>query len=560
MRKIKTIIGCFLSAFLLTGCNFMDCDEADNYTKEDVLASYTRVKQLATNVYSYLQHGFCNIDNAMQDAATDDAVHIYGSSSIQYFVNGTWSPDKTVDDQWAYMYEGIRAANLYLKETEGLTFSEYEYGDNYENIMKEFANYKYEVRFLRAYFYFELIKRYHNVPLVLEVLSQEEANAVSPTSCEDVAKFIVDECTDVAKEGHLPVSYSSFQTKEYGRITRAAALALKSRVTLYMASPLFSEDNREKWKAAAKAAYEIIGSASELGCSLGKYADLFGETNNMLPEVILCRSAGETGDFEKKNFPVGVGGERGNAPTSTCPTQNLVDAYETADGKPFDWNNPEMAKNPYANRDKRLGMTIAYNGMKWPVKPLEIWEGGANGLPIQYATTTGYYLKKYLNSSISFESDSKVTKKYHNWILFRYGEVLLNYAEAMVNAFDDPNYKDSELGMSALEAVNLVRGRSDVQMPLLPDNLGAEEFLKRVKNERRVELAFEGHRFWDLRRWKALGETAQIYGMKVEKAGAESKYTRFLFETRTITDNLYFYPISNSERYKNLNLGQNPGW
>ena len=551
MKKIKIIIGYFLSTFLMTGCNFMDCDEADNYSKEDVLASYTRVEQLVTNVYGHLQHGFCNIDGAMQDAATDDAVHIYESSSIQYFVNGMWSPDLLVDDLWAKYYSGIRAANLYLKETEGLTFSEYEYGDNYENIMKEFNNYKYEVRFLRAYFYFELVKRYRNVPLVLGVLSQEEANEMPSTSYEEIVKFIVDECTDVAK--YLPVSYSSFQSK-------AAALALKSRVTLYMASPLFSEDSDEKWKTAAKAAYEIIGSASELGCSLGKYADLFGETNNMASEVILARSVGETGDFEKLNFPVGIGGNRGTAPTSTCPTQNLVDAYETADGKPFDWNNPDMAKNPYANRDKRLGMTIAYNGMVWPVKPLEIWEGGANGLPIQYATTTGYYLKKYLNNSISFESDSKVTKKYHNWILFRYGEILLNYAEAMVNAFNDPNYKNAELKMSALEAVNLVRDRSDVKMPLLPDNLNADDFLKRVKNERRVELAFEGHRFWDLRRWKALDETTNIYGVKVEKSGEGFKYTKFLFANRTITDNLYFYPISNLERYKNLNLGQNPGW
>ena len=140
MKKIKIIIGYFLSTFLMTGCNFMDCDEADNYSKEDVLASYTRVEQLVTNVYGHLQHGFCNIDGAMQDAATDDAVHIYESSSIQYFVNGMWSPDLLVDDLWAKYYSGIRAANLYLKETEGLTFSEYEYGDNYENIMKEFNN------------------------------------------------------------------------------------------------------------------------------------------------------------------------------------------------------------------------------------------------------------------------------------------------------------------------------------------------------------------------------------------------------------------------------------
>ena len=283
---------------------------------------------------------------------------------------------------------------------------------------------------------------------------------------------------------------------------------------------------------------------------------MFSAANNKSVEVILARPTGEHGDFEKANFPMGVEGGK----TSTCPTQNLVDAFEMKDGTAFDWNNPTMKANPYANRDPRLGMTIVYNDMVWPAKAkVEIWEGGENGLPLNNATTTGYYLRKYVNKDISFVSGSTSTKKHHNWILFRYAEVLLNYAEAMTNAFG-PDYTDAQFPISAREAVNQVRKRSDVNMPELPAGMSKADFLERLKNERRVELAFEGHRFWDVRRWKDLNQTANIYGVKVKKTDSGFSYDKFLYETRTITDNLYFYPISNTEKYKNPSLGQNPGW
>ena len=199
--------------------------------------------------------------------------------------------------------------------------------------------------------------------------------------------------------------------------------------------------------------------------------------------------------------------------------------------------------------------------MEWPAKEkVDIGEGGANGLPLTNATTTGYYLRKYVNKDISFVSGSTASKKHHNWILFRYAEVLLNYAEAMVNAFHNPDYKDAEFPLSACEAVNQVRDRSDVKMPALKTGMTEADFVKRLKNERRVELAFEGHRFWDVRRWKDLNVTANIYGVKVQKTEDGFEYDKFLYETRTITDNLYFYPISNTEKYKNPNLGQNTGW
>lgn len=549
-------IALLLSVFALGGCDFMDCDESTDYQKQDIFESFDRSKRMVTNIYSYLPEDFCNTSDAMLDAATDDAIHVYKSSAIQYFVNGTWSANHLVDDVWSRYYTAIRSANLYLKEAEGQEFEDWENAKNYEDMMKTFKNFPYEVRFLRAFYYFELIKRYHNVPLVTTVLTQEEVNEVVPESCEKVAQFIMQECAEIAPI--LPINYKSgFADKETGRITRGAALALKARVALYMASPLFSADDAEKWEKAAKAAYEIIGSASKLGYTLDKFANLFGAANNTSAEMILVRSTGESGDFEKANFPMGVEGGK----TSTCPTQNLVDAFEMKSGKEFDWNNPAMKADPYANRDPRLAMTVVYNNIAWPAaKKVEIWEGGANGLPLANATTTGYYLRKYVNKDISFASGSTVTKKHHNWILFRYAEVLLNYAEAMANAYGPDVAGDETCPITAREAVNQVRKRSDVQMPEFPEGMSKEDFIKRLKNERRVELAFEGHRFWDIRRWKDLGKTADIYGVKIEKAGSDFNYAKFLYETRTITDNLYFYPISNTEKYKNPNLGQNPGW
>ena len=559
--KIYISLSVILSLMAFQGCGYFDIDESYDYDKEGIFSSYTRAKQMVTNIYSYLQSDFCETEGGMLDAATDDAVHIYKQSKLHRFNNGTWSPNHTVNDVWEHYYEGIRAANLYLGEADKLNFEEWKHTDNYEDIMKEFQNYPYETRFLRAYYYFELMRRYKNVPLVLKVLEKNEANSVEQAPCKEVAEFIVKECSEIAEK--LPVDYSGFQSKEHGRVTKGAALALKSRVLLYMASPLYSEVNdKDKWKEAAKAAYALINPANGLGYSIQKdFKNLYLHENTGRKDIIMYRPVGEKGSFESANFPMGIEG----GSTTTCPTQNLMEAFEMklADGKyhPFDWNDPEIRKNPYANRDPRMEMTLVRNGQKWLKKTMEIWEGGANGQPIVNSTVTGYYLCKYVNHNISFAAGSKTTKKLHNWIIFNYSEILLNYAEAMVNATDNPAYTDAELPLSAVEAVNIIRGREGVGMPSIANDVSAEDFLKRVKNERRVELAFEGHRFWDVRRWKELDKTAEIYGVKIEKdAAGEFKYTKFLYEKRPVSDKMYFFPISSTELYNNTNLKQNENW
>ena len=553
--KFNKIAILLISADLLTttSCDFMDCDESDNYTLQEIQGSYNRVKQFVTSIYGYLPSDFCNTHGAMLDATTDDAIHVYESSAIQRIVNGTWSANYTVDDKFAYYYNAIHDANYYLTTLSGLTFDTWENGDDYQDWMQNYDNYQYQVRFLRAYFYFELVRRYQNVPLITKPLSQTETNQIEPSSAQEVLKFIINECTEIAPK--LPIKSTSIAQAENGRATRAMAMALKLRAALYAASPLYSTNgDNAKWTEAAKASHDIIASAGELGLGLDTYANLFKSKNYNSKEVILCRPTGTSKTFEQANYPMGVTG--GN--TTTCPTENLASAFEMKDGRAFDWNDPTMKANQYKDRDPRFYLTIVHNGMLWPAKKaVDISEGGANGLPLTNATTTGYYLRKYVDNSISFEAGSTTAATHHNWILFRYAEVLLNYAEAMIHVNGNCDYKDATYKMSAREALNAVRKRAGIPEVAA---CSQDEFLMRVKHERRVEMAFEGQRFWDLRRWKNLDETKNIYAVRITHHDGVLSYEKTLLSERSVSNKLYFYPIANVELFKNKKLVQNSGW
>lgn len=559
MKHIKITTLLVVTVSMFASCDFLNTSESTYYDRSELLYDPSKVTQLCTEVYSYLPNGLEGIGGAMHDAATDDAIHINNTAAIQRFVNGSWSPNYVVDDVFAHYYKAIHDANFYLENCLGLTFEDWKYTDGFQDTYTSYLNYQYEVRFLRAFYYFELVRRYGNIPLLTKTITKEEAQKAAPVSAENVLRFVIDECTDVAQ--HLPVKTTTLPggAANMQRVSKGVALALKSRATLYLASPLFNTSGDiAKWEAAATAAFDVISQASAFGYALDNdYKNLFGATNNQSAEVILCCPEGKTTHFEAANYPIGV--EKGSG--YTCPTENLVSAYEMSDGSSFDWNNPAQTANPYKNRDPRLEMTVVFNGMQWPAKiPVETYHGGRNGQPLLNATTTGYYLKKYLNNKVIFEAGKNTNSFDHNWILFRYAEILLNYAEAMAEAYG-PDQVVSPFTMTAREAVNLVRSRKNVKMPDFPTGMSKADFLARLRNERRVELAFEGHRFWDLRRWKALDEMKDIYKVNIEKqADGSLTFTKEKLSTYDITDKMYFYPISNAERYKNTNLKQNPGW
>ncbi len=548
---MKPIIKQFLLllfVFNLVSCDYLDYDESSYLAKDDIFSDFARTKGFLTSIYAYLPDDFVSIDGAMRSAATDEAIHIWDLSSVHRMNNGTWSAIQPLDNVWSNMYQAIRAANMFLHEIQGQDFGDRRYNLDYAEIMEQFAIYPYEARFLRAFYYFELIKRYKNVPLITTVLTPDEARNVQPATFQALVKFIVDECDAIVQ--HLPASFAGFSSAmETGRATKGAAMALKARTLLYAASPLHNPTNNlELWKAAAQASKNIIDMNQYT--LLANYSQNFN--NIASQELIFGTREGATNAMERRNFPVGY--EGGN--TGTCPSQNLVDAYDMAQTglpitDPFSGYNPD---NPYAGRDPRLGQTIMLNNSQWKGQAVESFVGGRNGPPITNASNTGYYLKKHVIEVVNLAPGNTTTRE-HSWVLFRYAEVLLNYAEAMNEAYGPDDA--AGLGLTARQAVAQVRAR--VNMPGYPI-LSQSDFRTRLRNERRVELAFEDHRFWDVRRWKIGDATTDMYGMRITRDNGVFSYEKILLEQRYFADYMNLYPIPQSEIYINENLQQNPGW
>lgn len=561
--KLKYILGLFIMS-CFSSCSYLDFDETNGLkTKEDMYKYFNSTENMLNNVYSYMPQDFGTLDYAMRDCGSDDAEFGLVSAKVQWFNNGSWSPTKTVDDMWT-LYKGIRAANSFLKEIEEVDFSRYQYEPAYKNWMKKLAFFPYEARVLRAHYFFELARRYGDIAMPLEVLDTESANSIEKKKFSDVINFIVEECNAAAEV--LPVSYENEPDKQIGRVTKGFALAVKTKALLYAASPLHNQSNDlELWKKAALAAQEII----DLNCY---ELDPKGAFNNIASkEVIMLRMNGDSRDFELYNFPIRfTEGNRSASPASSnFPSQNLVDAFETINGYSIKlddngWKTEDEAfdiTKPYENRDPRFYRTILANGMSFKNSTIETFVGGKDYAEISAGgTPTGYFLRKYVQETTSFTPDQTVQNKHH-WIVYRYAEALLSYAEAMANAFpENMEYTDATYKYSALWAINEVRNNAN--MPVIK-NCTQTEFIERLQNEWRVEFAFEDHRFWDVRRWK-IGDSTQreLYGIKIEKQPDSSfKYSRNLYETRTWKDCMYLYPISQNELYINSNLNpQNPNW
>ena len=553
--KLKNICFGIVCTVALVGCtDKMDYHEYTNYGKEYVFSDFGRTAAFVNNIYSYLDYDLLGTTSLA--SACDEAEMALNYSNVLDYTNGNWTA-LNPKSQWNY-YTPIRAANYFLENGLNLEFSDLILNQDYEAQMKRYGRYQYEVRLLRAYYYFLLVRAYGDVPFTTKVLTEAEANSLERTPASQVFDFIISECDAVAPQ--LPVDYSKLDNDaaggtnpEAGRVTRGAALALKARASLYCASKLFNDsENRDLYKRAATASLDVINYCGENNITLGKYTDLWGADNWKASEMIFVRRVGDTDDPERTNFPIGME----NAKSGNCPTQTLVDAYEMKNG-----GEPNQ-KDPYTGRDPRFAMTIAVNGDKWPntnPNPLEIYTGGRDAAPVPYATPTGYYVKTYVDGATDISASTSSGGKRHSWITFRLGEFLLNYAEATFKYFGSADIKDAELTMTAREAVNKVRKRTGVDMPDFPEGMSSSDFWSRYKNERMVELAFEGHRFWDVRRWKEGGFTS-IGRMLITKNSDDSfTYTRSI-KALVWDDKMYFYPIPDSEIRKNPNLKQNPGW
>jgi hypothetical protein len=524
-------------------------------------------------LYTVLPSGFFEIDGAMIASASDEAEHTLQTSNVHLFNIGSWNPLNNPGDVWNKYYNGIRNVNVFIDNTDDIDLDMYRLDPResqqliYQQRLQEIEQWKYQARFLRAFFYFELIKRYGGVPIVEDVLDlDDDITNVKRNTLSECVNYIINECDSAAAKLFVVQPDAAL-----GRATKGAALALKAKVLLYAASDLWNTtswagdysnpeliylppgDRNERWKSAAEAAKEVIELSGEAGYSLASnYRNMFIRSDSYLsPEHILVRRGGANNTFEIANYSIGF--DRGQS--GTTPSQNLVDAYEVIEGNSsvsFDWNNPIHSANPYSNRDPRLSMNIITNNSTYKGRTMEIWRGGRDGKPVPRSTRTGYYLKKYVDENIDLLLN---TASVHSWSLIRLADVYLWYAEAL-NEYN-PGHPDIKT------YVNLIRQREGVKMPHLPEGLSQSQMRKAIYNERFVELAFEGHRFWDLRRWMLADSVlnSPLRGVEInQKEQGKFDYSVFDVENRSFETKMYLFPIPQQELLKMDQWKQNPLW
>lgn len=567
-----------LLALLNTSCRKYEEQPKDWFTKDlvfDTLDQNGTVALLAlNNIYTYIPDGFNRISGDFLDAATDDAVPSAYNKQIEYISRGTITSANNPEEDpgnaysvsvWANCYYGIRRANLFLANINRVPLT------SAQNKQYWVA----EARFLRALFYWELLKRYGGVPLLGDTVYGLDDDIKLPRNTfAETVNYIVSECTAI-KDNSRPDPVS---TSDYGRASKGAVVALKCRVLLYAASPLFNGGGFESdpvkraltgYPTADPARWQAVVAACNEFNALGYFTLVAPGTapagfisifiTKPMTEVVFAKQVANNVSLENSQSPVGFVSSNTRSQGLTSPTQNLVDAFPMANGLSI--TDPASGYNaaaPYSNRDPRLSATVFYNGLPWLSRLVQTYEGGAdkpNNLslaPIQ--TRTGYYLRKFLGNFATNNAYSNIS---HNFPIFRYADVLLTYAEAL-----------NETGQTeaAVNQVKLIRQRSGIAAGTnnrygIAAGISQASMRALIINERRVELAFEEQRFWDIRRWKIAPQvmTQPLTGVSITNA-ASPVYQQTAVTTPVWTDRLYHMPIPNSEILKNPKLIQNEGW
>ena len=423
IMKIRTILSAIAIALVSSACSgFLDTSIDRNSTGETIATNYSAIWGFGRAVYTPIGYGFGMIDSNIFATASDEAQQTSAQSTVIYFNKGMLN--ENVNPLFTYYrnyYEGIRAANFFLdyvgdgKGEEMLAQNRNLVTDkvNYERDLQSLAWFKAEAHVARAYYYSELAKMYGGVPIIESHV--DDGTMVVRSSYEDVVAYVVNEIDTYKSE--LAVNWDDFKDRE-GRFTLGVALAIKARTLLYAASPLHNPTNDvKKWEAAAAAANELI-SNTELGYSLDpSYASYFIGGNPLTsPETIYCVRRSQSNNMETNNYPIATQGGKSGA----TPTHNLVAAYEYI-------GTPDPT-NPYANRDPRLAASVVTNGSTWNGRTIDQSAGATDDMANANASKTGYYLKKFLTDNLNLVQGQVAQ---HNWVAYRWAEVLLNYAEAM---------------------------------------------------------------------------------------------------------------------------------
>jgi len=583
MKKYK-LIRWFLPFLLL----FAGCTEIETYLDgrtdySDLFTTNRQTYSYLNQCYSWILNYGMNYNYTMLAGCTDEAKDAWDlhNGLTRQWNEGQLSPfsnpleEVTGNPQnYSYYYEGIRVCNIFLDNIDDAIV----YSDDIRN------SFKAQVLTLRAFYYLQLIKRYGGVPLI--TTSEYDYTKAKRATFGECARQILADCQtavdipDVEEWG-----WRSLDKENYRKVmTKAICAAIRSEVALYASSPLYY-DGTISWQEASEITKEALADCLANGYELYKkqpdaaagYSpyDVYFYSRSDLPVVNDKETIMEvSGQMYMWNY-AGLPTNSGQSDAGACPSQELIDAYETIDGvsvlnqeNPYNddshlqlnFNTANMLYNeadPYSNRDPRLKASIYYHGSKLNLETgtlVSTKEGENCALNSNNAryTCTGYYTRKFSHykSGRSGNLDG-FFKEFH------LAELYLNYAEAANEASESGIAPDE-----AVDAVNVIRDR--VGMPGIMYGLTSDEFRYRVRNERRVELAFEEHRFFDVRRWKILGQTDRVItGMKVNQDGS---FTRFVVDDsrKAYTDKYLLYPIPGDEAIRLQNASgvysQNPGW
>lgn len=570
------------AALMFQACDFLEAPPSTSMNEDDVFGDRTLCEQYIAGIYAEgMPLGFSlsssNLDRGLcatlaRAGACDEAEagpswdKCNASWNVDNHNNNNidWDEDPYHNTRWAT----LRKCNIVLERVDEVPVDP---GDPEFNTRS-----RGEAYFMRAIVFWEGVYRYGGLPIVDHRVTSEEDARFPRSNFEDCINFIVGDCEKAA--ALLPDSYTN--PVMVGRATRIAALALKARVLLYAASPLFNTDSpymslggeknkligygnydKNRWKIAADACKEAIDAAEAAGYHLygegtfnTNYEYVWTTPDNC--EVILANKkyrGSTTANMPiTANIPTWAGSSWSDG--GLFATLNFVMKYEKKDGTAQTWvmgGGDDLMKK-YSELDPRFAQTIAYHGSTWNdgVGVLNFLPGGSHEVAYD---KTKMLVHKWVPRSLRATNPRNSTNM--DWIVFRVAELYLNYAEA-VNEYEGPT-------ALAYDYVNMVRSRSG--MPDFPKGMTASQFRTKLRNERAVELAFEGHRFWDIRRWLIAGEEGvmrgAMYGLQLSaiEGSSEIHYKPYVFENRLWQDRSYLHPIKQIEVDKGY-LIQNPGW
>ncbi len=585
---MKNIIKYFFATTIFlcaNSCNqdFLNPPPEDRFGDAAVWEDPALVEAFVNEMYRGLNHG---IRELMLGSLADEShfIHNYGSSQVVQSILtsadlGSFSRGDFDEFNWNQVYQRIRQINIFKENIDKVEFVNE--GDR--------DRLKGEVHFLNAYFYHNLVRLYGGVPLVKRTFKLQDDFLIARSSLDESIAYIVEEADLAASL--LPLDYSA-TPEDIGRATKGAALALKSRILLYAASDLYNDpswaggysnpeliastsgNRTAKWQAAKDAAKAVmdlnIYALYDTDNPTQDYINLFLLKDT--EEDIFSRYFIKSRGWEDNALPGLANGPNGyHNWGGNTPIQELVDDYQMADGSTFDWNNAAHAAAPYQNRDPRFYASILYDQAPWRSRPSDAKEIDPDGKIIIRSVETapgvwtpgldtrdgpiedwnggysGYYLRKFIDPTVVHEYAAAGGNQEVPWQYFRYGEVLLNYAEACLGLGQEDEAKTY---------INMIRERAG-----MPDITSTgQQLIDDYQNERRIELVFEQHRYFDIRRWM-IGDEAMVNanGIVIEDPLAGPPvYKLNKIQDRAWNDKMYFLPITLEEINRNKNLVQNP--